>query len=1095
MEKPDKLPISFSGQDISGKITALNFKGIKGNLLFGSPCLVKTYIDGKEINESEIKVNKGQNSFFIPIPNFLYDNKKKRISFEFVGRDQILGRSSFVYPLYLKCLNERHLGKAIQYVEEIFQERDVRTKVKGLLKDLSFEQLQALNSIFDPDFYFQQKPEAEKFKIRPLFHYLAFSLETCSPSALFDLEVASRIDVLKTPTPYPVINYVKLEDRREINPTRYFPVPNLGRRESFSSVRGAFVEYASGGWKDWNLVPWLNYFIDQDKSENPVFKVSRYSEFKEKIRNPIIDYFFDLNSKETKLINAHQIFVGCNRIWRRNFSYFNIPSGQLNNGEYQLPAETLRIAKNISLDFDHNWIVFFSHNLSRTGAPLILLNLARHFFRKEFRILMFYDDGGPLKTNFERYASVVDLKKLEGTRSVRTTISLLYFKKLLGLEKAICNTANSLEFLERCKDVGLRTTALIHEHAAPYSLSSLVRLAAASENVVFPSRFVQQSYVGKNSEFSKASISRQGLFDWIDNERISHSALLEFRKKYLPGGNGKLILGCGYIDLRKGVDHFVQVAIQFLRAYPTSTKFIWIGDVLSLKGEDLFFWLKESIASEGLDDKILFVGEVEDPSLFIKAADLLFLTSRVDPYPCVAIEAIAMGVPVLAFAGCTGSEEVFKPPKFEVVDINSREIAVQRIAEISDVKLNRCNRTESLLDFSRYSNEILDIISEKSENSAQTRPVLLFPFADWSISGVNFVNFNLIKELSKNDKDFDLHVVWTKGVKCFNFGNLIKKENLLDSDSSEYAKRKKMIGLVNSLPDGSVLLLGYDKLSWSILPFIRNNIKVCGVLHSDHYEYYFLVQVMWPYIDGFVAVSNKIMENSRTLNPTIANRIEVIYSGVPQKSFKEYKPHERLDIVFCGRIEVEQKRADLLVPLIKSLAAEGLNFHFHIIGLGSFYFKLREILTSEVGMDLVSFYGWLSEKEVDKIIEHSSLICNLSEYEGLPITILKALSYGTIPILPPHEDNYREILIDGHNAIFAERYEIKFFVKKILWLASEPELRETLACNCYNTIRQKDLTNVGMAKNYLSFFRRLKAFSKGQNVFGDKTINLLNLSN
>ena len=51
----------------------------------------------------------------------------------------------------------------------------------------------------------------------------------------------------------------------------------------------------------------------------------------------------------------------------------------------------------------------------------------------------------------------------------------------------------------------------------------------------------------------------------------------------------------------------------------------------------------------GLSDRMVWVDEVEDPSPFLAAADLLLMTSREDPQPLVPLEAALLGTPTVGF--------------------------------------------------------------------------------------------------------------------------------------------------------------------------------------------------------------------------------------------------------------------------------------------------------------------------------------------------------------------------------------------------------------------------------------------------------------
>lgn len=102
--------------------------------------------------------------------------------------------------------------------------------------------------------------------------------------------------------------------------------------------------------------------------------------------------------------------------------------------------------------------------------------------------------------------------------------------------------------------------------------------------------------------------------------------------------------------------------------------------------------------------KVEFLGHVSDPGQFYAAADVFLLPSREDPFPLVAMEAAAFGVPIIAFKGAGGiSEHVAKWNAGVVVDYLSIVELAKAVVEYSKNpslrKLHGENAVKSTTDF------------------------------------------------------------------------------------------------------------------------------------------------------------------------------------------------------------------------------------------------------------------------------------------------------------------------------------------------------------------------------------------------------------
>lgn len=118
----------------------------------------------------------------------------------------------------------------------------------------------------------------------------------------------------------------------------------------------------------------------------------------------------------------------------------------------------------------------------------------------------------------------------------------------------------------------------------------------------------------------------------------------------------RLVLGAGSLIARKGPDLFVEAAIAASQKYRGEGRlvFAWLGEGKMLAQ------LKERVIAADLADSILLPGLMSDPFPYFRRASVLLVTSREDPYPRVAIEAAALGIPVAAYAEGGGAADLVR---------------------------------------------------------------------------------------------------------------------------------------------------------------------------------------------------------------------------------------------------------------------------------------------------------------------------------------------------------------------------------------------------------------------------------------------------
>jgi mannosyltransferase len=152
-----------------------------------------------------------------------------------------------------------------------------------------------------------------------------------------------------------------------------------------------------------------------------------------------------------------------------------------------------------------------------------------------------------------------------------------------------------------------------------------------------------------------ATSERSGSFLEVPYTVVSHGTDLEFfhpprerEDEYAASGlPGTYAIGCtGRIRHQKGTDLFVDAMVQLLPHYPDWTAIITgrtSSDNLSFERE-----LKSRIAAAGLTRRIIFLGDVDDISVWYRRFTLFVAPSRQEGFGLTPLEAMASETAVVS---------------------------------------------------------------------------------------------------------------------------------------------------------------------------------------------------------------------------------------------------------------------------------------------------------------------------------------------------------------------------------------------------------------------------------------------------------------
>ena len=300
-------------------------------------------------------------------------------------------------------------------------------------------------------------------------------------------------------------------------------------------------------------------------------------------------------------------------------------------------------------------IIIVVHDLHKHGAQYLSLNMARTLKQRfGYEVAIIAGEDGALHGEFSSLGPIYVVDE----HSANNVVAALSED---GFAKAIANSAASGWISRHFAKADIRFVGLVHELPsiidAMHLESSLEVFDQYAETIIFPSLIVsQRDSEATGIEWRRPTILPQGLY-----KRDSFATLAEretarrsvVQRLNLPD-NARITLGAGYADHRKGVDTFIQWGVA-LAALRPDVHSVWIGKIDPLMQPACAELLE---ATGDLAGNIHFPGFVEDTEEFYAAADLYALTSREDPFPSTALEALAGGAPVIMAAGTGGIEDL-----------------------------------------------------------------------------------------------------------------------------------------------------------------------------------------------------------------------------------------------------------------------------------------------------------------------------------------------------------------------------------------------------------------------------------------------------
>ncbi|MGL5786277.1 MAG: glycosyltransferase [Bacteroidales bacterium] len=250
-------------------------------------------------------------------------------------------------------------------------------------------------------------------------------------------------------------------------------------------------------------------------------------------------------------------------------------------------------------------------------------------------------------------------------------------------------------------------------------------------------------------------------------------------------------------------------------------------------------------------------------------------------------------------------------------------------------------------------------------------------------------------------------------------------------------------------------------IEWHTIQKIRFNILK---IHKKRTEKKY--REICSVVDKFVTLtddySNQIIKRLHIDNKELFLSIS---NPILQSEFLDINKKSQ-EVVYIGRLSYADKRIDRLLDIWKNISSDWL---LRIVGDGPELIALQRKVEKEK-IPRVVFEGFKSD--VSDYYRKASILCLTSSFEGWPMVLGEAQSFGVVPIAFNCVAGVEDILSpDGVNGILVPPFDMELYAKQLGRLMSDDQLRLKIAEAV--VLKSKEYSPDIIGKKWLDLFQTL----------------------
>ena len=289
----------------------------------------------------------------------------------------------------------------------------------------------------------------------------------------------------------------------------------------------------------------------------------------------------------------------------------------------------------------------------------------------------------------------------------------------------------------------------------------------------------------------------------------------------------------------------------------------------------------------------------------------------------------------------------------------------------------------------------------------------------------------------------------------------------------------KIYRLINKEKFDVVNIHGFFYYYILTILLLHKRVKFFYTVHSDAKmenskwdKYFFVIKKLFFKLNWLRPIT--ISELSKKSFTELYNTdSRLIYNGVSKPVIstddilKPYRITSKTKLfIHAGRISREKNQLTLC-RVFRKLLDEGYDILLLIAG---------NIQSDEIYNDLEQYFCdriiYLGERnDISQLMSNCDAMCLPSIWEGLPVTLLEAISVGCIPICSP-VGGIPNVITNGENGLLSDTcYETDYYDAIKHYLSLSEDVLTIMKEKCLKSFEPFDIANC--AENYLNYYKSL----------------------
>ena len=184
---------------------------------------------------------------------------------------------------------------------------------------------------------------------------------------------------------------------------------------------------------------------------------------------------------------------------------------------------------------------------------------------------------------------------------------------------------------------------------------------------------------------------------------------------------------------------------------------------------------------------------------------------------------------------------------------------------------------------------------------------------------------------------------------------------------------------------------------------------------------------------------------------------------------KETSTLDKKNLISVGRLSREKGYTDL-IEVFKLIHEERPDWHLDIIGDGPEKNKIVDMIYLNKLTDSITVHGYLKRKEIDKLLNKSSIYMMTSYTESFGIVLIEAMSHGLPCVAFSSAEGANDLITNGENGYLIEERDFEKMKDIIIKLIDSKQERLKLGEN--GREKSYNYTSDKVKDNWINLLKR-----------------------